>query len=287
MRNFIILLVLIISSGLSAQRTVDIRVKEAGINSNSQTLKAEIQVRKTDRADLVLGGYNMRLYYNSEKLQLTEDKTNSMLTSSKYTPIEIDNHIKDVDVTGHGGLSYSQNLSFLSFYSNLKTITTEGDLVSENGEWKSIASLEFKILQPFQEEEIITLARQDKTGELATAFVEMTEWKGPKNIKALRVNEYIEDIKGFSEDNEAFVQVKVGPNPASTDLNIDFNKEIEGGSYSVTIRDVAGAQIMNQKIDQGSRGVTLDIRNLLSANYLVEVRNNNEIIKTKKIIKIN
>jgi hypothetical protein len=287
MRNILIFLVLVIASGLYGQRAVDIRVKESSINTQNQTLKAEIQIRKTDRAELVLGGYNMRLYYNSEKLQLVEDRTNSMLTSLKYSPIEIDNHIRDVDVTGHGKISYSQNVSFLSFYSNLKTLTTVGDEVSQDGDWTSIASLEFKILKSFTEEEVITFARQDKTGELATAFIEMTEWKGPRKIEALVVNEYIEDVQGFSDNNEAFIQIKVGPNPASSDLNIDFSRELEGNDYSVTIRDVAGAQVMNQKIDQGSKGVILDIRNLLSANYLVEVRNDNEIIKTKKIIKIN
>ncbi|MEE9439777.1 MAG: T9SS type A sorting domain-containing protein [Saprospiraceae bacterium] len=276
-----------ISISVYGQRTVDIRVKEIGINTHSQTLNVEIQVRKTDRVALILGGYNMRLYYNSEKLQLSENKARSMLTSSKYTPIEIDNHLKNVDVTGHGLISYSQNLSFLSFYSNLKTISTQGDVVSDGGDWKSIAGLEFKILQPFQNEEVITLAREEKTGELATAFIEMTEWKGPKNIQALEVNEYFEDIKGFDQESEAFVQIKVGPNPASTDLNIDFSKELQGNDYSVTVRNVAGAKVLNRKINQGSKGIILDIRNLLSANYLVEVRNDNEIIKTKKIIKIN
>ena len=287
MKNVLILVLVLFSVSIFGQRTVDIRVKETGVNTQNQTIKAEIQIKKTDRADLILGGYNMRLYYDSDKLELIENRAHSMLTNAKYTPIEIDNHITDVDVSGHGTLAYSSHLSFLSFYSNLKTITTEGDLVSENGEWKSIAALEFKVLKPFQDEEVITLAREDKTGELATAFIEMTEWKGPKNIKALAVNEYHEEVLGYSANSDVFVQVNVGPNPASTDLNIEFNKELSGNKYNVVIRDVSGALVMNQKIDDGSTGVVMDIRNLLSANYLVEVRNDDEIIKTKKIIKIN
>lgn len=287
MKNILILITFLFATSLFGQRTVDIRIMEAGYSTQSQTLKAEIQVRKTDRADLILGGYNMRLYYNSEKLELLENRTQSLLSNSKYTPIVIDNHMIDVNASGHGQLSYSSHLSFLSFYSNLKTITTEGDAVSENGEWNSVATVEFKILQPFSDEEVITLAREEKTGDLATAFIEMTEWKGPKNLEALAISEYQEDIFGFSENSESFVSVNVGPNPASTDLNIDFNKELKGDSYNVVIRDVTGALIMNQKIDNGSKGIVMDIRNLLSANYLVEVRNDNDIIKSKKIIKIN
>jgi len=287
MKNILILTVLLFSASLFGQRTVDIRIMEAGYSPQSQNLKAEIQVRKTDRADLILGGYNMRLYYNSEKLELLEGKATSLLTNAKYTPIEIDNHITDVNVGGHAQLEYSSHLSFLSFNSNLKTITTEGDLVSENGEWKSIAAVEFKVLEPFSDEEVITLARSEKTGAIATAFVEMSEWKGPKKIEPLAINEYYEDIHGFNENSEAFVTVNVGPNPASTDLNIDFNKELKGDDYNVIIRDTKGALIMNQKIDNGSTGIIMDIRNLLSANYLVEVRNDDEVIKAQKIIKIN
>jgi len=275
------------SASLYGQRTVDIRIKEAGINQHSQILKTEIQVRKTDRADLVLGGYNMRLYYNSEKLNLIENKTQSMLSATKYSPIQVDNHLRDANVSGHGLISYAKNLSFLSFSSNLKSVSTEGDNLTSMEDWVSIASLEFQIKESFSNEEVITLAREDKTGAYATAFIEMTEWKGPRKIEALLLNEYHEEIQGFDADNTGFVQIKVGPNPASTDLNIDFSSELDGNNYSVTIRDVSGAQVLNRKIDNGSKGLVLDIRNLISANYLVEVRNDEEILKSKKIIKIN
>lgn len=286
MRNLIIALIILMSASLMGQRTIDIRVIEAGLNQHTKTLKAEIQVRKTDRAILKLGGYNMRLYYDSQKLNLQEDKAQSMLSSTKYGSIVVDNHMKNVNVGGHGDIPYSDNLSFFSFSSNLKSLDTEGQSL-ENQEWVSIASLEFSIKETFQDQEVITLAREDKTGELATAFIEMTEWKAPKKIVALEVNEYFEEINGFDGENGTFVNVKVGPNPASTDLNIDFSQELEGNDYSVVIRDVSGALILNRRIDTGSKSFVMDIRELASANYLVEVRNDDEIIKTKKIIKVN
>ena len=287
MRTLIILLCLLPTILLSSEKTIDLRIVETGLNMNSELLKVEIQVRKTDRSEVILGGYNMRLYYNSDKIDLIEKNTRSLLSNTKYTSINIDNHLRDVNVTGYGRIPYGENLSFLSFSSNLKNNSVAGDKLDSPEEWVSIASLEFRILEPFFEEEIITLAREDYTGSYATAFIEMTEWKGPKEIKALNVNEYIEEIKGVNPLSKDYLNIVVGPNPASNELNIEFSKEIAGNDYQVVIRDVTGALVLRQSIDQGSTNVYMDIRSLISANYLVEVLNDKEVIKSKRIIKVN
>lgn len=279
--------IFVFALSLNGQKAVDLRVVETGLNLNSEIMKVEIQVKKTDRSELVLGGYNMRLYYNSEKLDLIEKNVQSLLSNTKYTNINIDNHLRDVNVTGYGKIPYSDNLSFISFSSNLKSLSTEGQRLESMDEWVSIASLDFRVMESFKDEEVITLAREDRTDSYATAFIEMTEWIGPREIKALKVNEYTEEIKGFDEANKEYLNIVVGPNPASNDLNIEFSKEIAGNDYQVIIRDVTGAQVITRRIDQGSTNIMVDIRNLLSANYLVEVLNDDEVVKTKKIIKIN
>ena len=48
------------------------------------------------------------------------------------------------------------------------------------------------------------------------------------------------------------------------------------------VRDVSGVLVMNQKIDKGSKNVILDIKSLASANYLVEVLDDNEILKNQE-----
>ena len=60
----------------------------------------------------------------------------------------------------------------------------------------------------------------------------MTEWKGPNVIKPLSVNEYSEDIKGFDLASQEFLNITVGPNPASNDLNIEFSREITDNKSS-------------------------------------------------------
>lgn len=289
MRTLIFATAFLFATWLSAQRTteVDLRVMQKGINLNSQIMKTEIQVRKTDRATLYLGGYNMRVYYSSEKLDLIEDRVKSLLSTSKFTDINIDNHLRDSNVSGIGKIPFAANVSFVSFSSNLKDLSKEGQELASPDEWTAIASLEFKIKEPFLNEEVITLAREDRTDRVATAFIEMTEWKGPNVIKPLSVNEYSEDIKGFDLASQEFLNITVGPNPASNDLNIEFSREITDNNHQVLVRDVSGVLVMNQKIDKGSKNVILDIKSLASANYLVEVLDDNEILKTKKIIKVN
>ena len=109
MRTLLFISAFFFVASLSAQRTVDLRLVETGINLNSQRVKAEIQVRKTDRAELILGGYNMRLYYNSQKLDLIENKVQSLLSGTKYGKINIDNHLRDVNVTGYGKIPYTDS----------------------------------------------------------------------------------------------------------------------------------------------------------------------------------
>ena len=78
------------------------------------------------------------------------------------------------------------------------------------------------------------------------------------------------------------LQAIVYPNPTSSNINLIIeNYSIDNLHYN--LYDIQGRSIANQKITQQGTNITME--NLQSANYFLQVFDNNKTLKTFKIIK--
>ena len=75
--------------------------------------------------------------------------------------------------------------------------------------------------------------------------------------------------------------LSIYPNPASEILNISIAKEIDLTNATVSLVDVSGKQVLNQRIQ--STETVIHINHLPNGIYLLNIRLNNEISKFKKI----
>ena len=92
----------------------------------------------------------------------------------------------------------------------------------------------------------------------------------------------------FTLGNDDFQEINllmtVYPNPTTSSINLNIqNYDLENLSYELF--DINGRQIQNQKITLTETSIQLE--NLASAIYMLQVLDNNKLLKTFKIIKNN
>lgn len=78
-----------------------------------------------------------------------------------------------------------------------------------------------------------------------------------------------------TEETDQFSQINIYPNPATTSLNVESEKEIK----SIKLHDMSGKLVLNQNINS-LKSVNLNIKHLQLGTYMVTVN-----FKNKKIIK--
>ena len=87
---------------------------------------------------------------------------------------------------------------------------------------------------------------------------------------------------GTDDFPNIILQAIVYPNPTSSNINLIIeNYSIDNLHYN--LYDIQGRSIANQKITQQGTNITME--NLQSANYFLQVFDNNKTLKTFKIIK--
>jgi hypothetical protein len=87
------------------------------------------------------------------------------------------------------------------------------------------------------------------------------------------------------EDNLISLNLQAYPNPTSNylTLNISFLSSLSSESMNYQLFDITGKLIKNKKITSAAEIISLE--NLSSATYFLKVVNNNQELKTFKIIK--
>jgi hypothetical protein len=87
------------------------------------------------------------------------------------------------------------------------------------------------------------------------------------------------------EDNLISLNMQAYPNPTSNylTLNISFLSSLSNESMNYKLFDITGKLIKNKKITSAAEIISLE--NLSSATYFLKVENNNQELKTFKIIK--
>jgi len=120
------------------------------------------------------------------------------------------------------------------------------------------------------------LTQTQTTAQLGTQSVIITDDNG------CTASASVETVLGL-DDNNPLSSVKVYPNPASTEINIDLTS-IQSGIEAINLRDNTGKLI--QTLNNVNAGVTsIDVSGLADGIYLLELVNNNQINTLKVVVK--
>tara|TARA_Y100000385_G_C13105582_1_gene647476 strand:+ start:227 stop:2713 length:2487 start_codon:yes stop_codon:yes gene_type:complete len=103
-------------------------------------------------------------------------------------------------------------------------------------------------------------------------------------IDNLRIQASTVAVNDYVEEKNSFV---VYPNPVQDEMYLGINLKQNAPNSQITITDIYGKVIHNQRIDLNAdyNEETINTSNLPKGMYLVSVRFNNEDIITKKVIK--
>jgi Cu/Zn superoxide dismutase len=91
---------------------------------------------------------------------------------------------------------------------------------------------------------------------------------------------------GVFELNGEQITVKVAPNPVSERLNVTFNSN-EQFNGQITVSDLAGRQISAQNVQvlRGGNNLDVNMSNVNSGIYFVQMRQANRLLFTEKVVK--
>lgn len=77
----------------------------------------------------------------------------------------------------------------------------------------------------------------------------------------------------------------VYPNPTYNTINIDYNFDVNIDGASVKIVNLLGSIVKEVEMDQNANKLSMDVSDLTAGIYFYSIVVNNEIFKTKKLVK--
>jgi len=150
----------------------------------------DVQVRSNAATNLA--GQNYRLYYDATLGAYASGV--SLLPTSDYGAFDLVQNINNQNANGTGNLSFENTLSFLNYTIDLSDTDAGG--LPLNGDWLTTSQLCFNLERKVFEDPDICFeaiwAREGRTNEYATSFVEVSEWVVAGNTQEMTGNQYID-----------------------------------------------------------------------------------------------
>ena len=281
----ILAMALLASSTVFATSIVDVRLSHNTLDKAEKALYVDIEVRMDNKDRMVLAGQNYRIYYPTETLSLNKKGSKSQLSQDQYSNLQFAKVLEHVAASGQGDISFDKDLGFANFSVELLDNQKGGASLSEKDGWMTIATLKFDVLGDFEEVSMVW-GRESISAKYATAFVEIAEWEAPLKTTTVLIDEYIDfnlvvnslSLEGINYD------ISVGPNPSTDFVEISADKALMT-DMSVAVRDLSGKLIKTQQLPKGSDTYTIDVSNLLSASYILDMSDaSGKNLLTKQIV---
>lgn len=252
---------------------IELRFATAHVDASTQELYVDIEVQYTQKGQLILAGQNYRFYYDSEVLELDASATESNLPSNSYGELTFDDHKAGIAADHVNQLVFDDNLGFVNFSINLSDVLNGGLTLTEDKGWVSIATLKFDIKKAGARYDLVW-GREGVSDLYATAFVEVAQWVSSTKLDVVNIASYGDlTSEEVAKESIAVSDVSVGPNPTADYVNISFDSEVKAAT-TVIFRDMNGRQMKRDVVQPGSINSRVDLSDLTSANYMVEVYTN-------------
>lgn len=261
---------------------VDLRLSVAKYDANASKVYVNVDVRYNDAGELSLGSQNYRFYYDSETLDLRSEESKQRL-SNAYGQITFEESHKGLNANDVDQLSFDDNLGFANFSIPLINNKEGGTILNKKTSWVSVATLVFDVLKTSESYDVVW-GRDGVTDLYATAFVQVGAWKSQSIEETIDVNLFEDLSIGQAELDAAKSQmnVSVGPNPTADFVTVTLENSLSQDAQ-LTVTDYSGRVLMNQKMTAGSTSSTIQLGNMASGAYILQLRNDKEILMTERI----
>lgn len=243
-----------------AQNNVDIRFNPSKVGETNTCF--DIELRSQENTDILLAGQNYRIFYNPSKVTFTKDELISLNHKHIYS--------KARSLRSH----YSEEISTAMMNLGIDALEYEKNKITtlKPHQWQKTSNV--CITHDKNASYQLTWARERETGDLATAFVSLSEWVSEDKQKALEINTYYDyDYRPINASELFSSSISFYPNPVNNEMHLkvsDFGLMNEG---TVVIVDTNGNQIHRQNIDNKQNLYDIDLEKVPSGNYFIEINN--------------
>lgn len=261
---------------------IDLRLSVARYDANASKVYVNVEVRYNEAGELSLGSQNYRFYYDSETLDLRSEETTQRL-SNNYGQITFEESHKGLNVDEVNQLSFDDNLGFANFSIPLINNKEGGKVLSKQASWVSVATLVFDVLKTSASYEVVW-GRDGVTDLYATAFVQVGAWRSQRVEETIAVNLF-EDLSIAQSGLDALgskMKVSVGPNPTVDFVTVNLENSLSEDAQLI-VTDYSGRVMMNQMMVAGATSSTIQLGNMTSGAYILQLRNDNGILMTERI----
>lgn len=234
--------------------------------------EVKLMIKSHSDESFSLANQNFRIFYNAEQMSLEEDKVKNNLPSNRYTQPELIEHEQYVSAPGSDAMNAS-SIGFLNFSVLLLDDDQGGITIDDN--WKHIYSLYFKTETDIKNTDI-TFANSALTSNLATAYVEISEWINPSKTNPMKLTT---EPNNRVLSTHQFADVSVGPNPTADFIYIMSDRSLANAK----VYNSNGAQMLTRSLDGNESKV--DLSNLIQGMYFVEIEDQQGNIEVKEIMK--
>ena len=274
MKYLLIILSLLFSTTIFASQA-DIRF--ANIRYDMNTMYVDIEMKATN-GSFVLGSQNLRVYYNTNALKLNTEYVKSSLTLERYSALKIVEQYENINADDVNQLKFDNNLGFVNISIELLDMIHGGERI--NSDWSAIAVLAFDIVDTKKPAELVW-AREGRSNEYATAFVEVSEWVSPNSTKMKEVNEYTDfnTLINLTKDNGE-LNIQIGPNPTTDFVNVNSNSD----QTTLSIVNMTGKVVKEAELVNGQNKI--DMMTLSPGSYIFYINDGKTTI-SEKVIKSN
>jgi len=235
-----------------ANEDVSLRLLPSFFDEATQTVYVDVEIRYNGVGHFYLADQNIRLFYDSDQLELVKDHSRSDLPQDLYSSIQWHEVMEHLEADHINQLSFDDELGFVNFSIDLQENKEGGISIAEDHSWQ----------------------------------VKVMEWKGPNNIRAAAVDTYI-DAAFSTEDEGAAVDLTIYPNPVGSNANFRFEQALTNTS-TVRILDMLGREVHKQVASAGIQELRIDLTHLMTGTYQVEVSDvlTDSIISTEQLLKV-
>lgn len=130
----------------------------------------------------------------------------------------------------------------------------------------------------------VYIVANNKTGEALYkyTFVDTSDVLGLDD-KSIYIKYNLSYLTSIKEKQTNQVSFSLYPNPANDMVTLDFDKGLNQ-NLSIEVKDILGKQIETVAVNSSAKKLQLDLSAYSKGIYFISVLNNQQIIKTKKLI---
>lgn len=184
MKGTLVFLLGLITWGLQAQYTTDVRIAPSGDHEACYNVELSYQSEHSSK----LASQNYRIFYDASTAKFNRETSQLLLSDDDYLfSVVQTNH--DIDASGVGPLSFEDHLGFINATVLLNDIRLDGQLLDQASGWTPTVRLCFDPTEDSINPEIV-LARKDLTASYGRAFVELSVVDQFDAIQSLSIQQY-------------------------------------------------------------------------------------------------